>query len=696
MFIVIGSVLYHIIFEPVKTKDMLLVFGVFTLLILGVSTFFRLGIVGEFLALTFLTIFGYIGTFIIVVVGSALMISLLTGRSLFNIDLSKFKLKPRQEKVIKKEIPLEYYEGEEYYESAAAKEESKRLKELEEEELERKRNLPNAVTLTLDDEPRKPKKFVRAEVEKEKEQEHKEEPAPQINQIKISGPAKVEIANEEIKRDESSFNYMYPTKELLKMPPTQESRINHSYIIENSKKLEETLKSFGVKATVTEVSQGPTVTRYELSPGSGVKVSKISNLADDLALNLAARGIRIEAPIPGKSVVGVEVPNENPSIVYFSELIESSVFKVFPSKLAFAIGKDIEGKVVVFDIAKMPHLLIAGATGAGKSVCINTLIVSLLYKSSPDEVKLIMIDPKVVELSVYDGIPHLLVPVVTDPKKAAGALNWAVREMLRRYEAFATTGVRDLAGYNRTLIETGEKPLPQIVIIIDELSDLMMAAPNEVEDAICRLAQMARAAGLHLIIATQRPSVDVITGLIKANVPSRLAFSVSSGTDSRTILDSVGAEKLLGRGDMLFSPIGIRKPLRVQGAFISDKEVEQIVEFLKENNDTTYTQEMIQEVTTATKTAATIGSKEVEADDKDEFYDEAVKYVVNQEKASASMLQRKFRIGYQRASRLIESLETNGMIGPEDGSKPRKVLVSRLGLEAMNEMNENEVEKAET
>ena len=477
-----------------------------------------------------------------------------------------------------------------------------------------------------------------------------------------------QIAKEAVFAVDKQLPHEFPPEGLLKKGAVENKSASKAQILETSRKLEATLKSFGVEAKVMEVSKGPTVTRYELSPGQGVKVSKISGLADDLALNLAAQGIRIEAPIPGKAAVGIEVPNKEAQIVYFHDIVSDEEFKRFPSNLAFGLGKDIAGKTVVYDIAKMPHLLIAGATGAGKSVCINTLVGSILYKAPPDLVKLIMIDPKVVELSVYNGIPHLLIPVVTDPKKASGALNWAVREMLRRYDLFAETGVRDLKGYNQLAEQTVEREIePQIVIIIDELADLMMAAPGEVEDSICRLAQMARAAGLHLIIATQRPSVDVITGVIKANIPSRLAFSVSSGTDSRTILDTVGAEKLLGRGDMLFSPIGTNKPIRIQGAFISDKEVEAMVDFLKVDNE--YSQEMIDKITSS--------SKEIEmSEDADEFFEPAVEFVIAKEKASASMLQRQFRIGYNRAARLIEDLEAKGIIGPEDGSKPRKVLMT--------------------
>ncbi len=466
--------------------------------------------------------------------------------------------------------------------------------------------------------------------------------------------------------------YEFPPIDLLKENPYEPSSDTKALIMENSRKLEETLESFGVEAKVIEVNSGPTVTRYEVEPGKGVKVSRISGLADDLALNLAAMGIRIEAPIPGKAAVGIEIPNKEVMPVYLREVIDDDEFLSFPSKLSFPLGKDISGDTVVTDIAKMPHLLIAGATGSGKSVCINTLITGILYKARPDEVKLLMIDPKVVELSVYNGIPHLLIPVVTDPKKAAGALNWAVKEMIRRYNLFAETAVRDLKSYNALRAENEKEPLPHIVIIIDELADLMMAAPGEVEDAICRLAQMARAAGLHLIIATQRPSVDVITGLIKANVPSRLAFAVSSGTDSRTILDMIGAEKLLGKGDMLFSPVGIGKPRRIQGAFISDKEVEAIVNFLKKSHWSSYDLNMIEDITSANVTIEQEGEV-------DEFFDEAVRFVITKERASASMLQRQFRIGYNRASRMIEDMELRRIIGPEDGSKPRKVLIKSWG-----------------
>lgn len=478
--------------------------------------------------------------------------------------------------------------------------------------------------------------------------------------------------------------YVFPPINLLGRDPGNSGGSGILEQQKNGRKLEMTLKSFGVEARVINVSAGPTVTRYEVSPSQGVKVSKIVNLADDIALNLAASGIRIEAPIPGKAAVGIEVPNKETKSVYLRTVLESDAFRKHPSKLAFALGEDITGNPIVTDIAKMPHLLIAGATGSGKSVCINTLITSILYKADPKEVKLLLVDPKVVELSVYNGIPHLLIPVVTDPKKASAALNWAVREMLERYNDFAACGVRDIKGFNAMKEEKGEPEakMPQIVIIIDELADLMMAAPGEVEDSICRLAQMARAAGMHLIIATQRPSVDVITGVIKANIPSRLAFAVSSGIDSRTILDMVGAEKLLGKGDMLFYPSGQAKPSRIQGAFVTDKEVEQIVDFLRKSSRPGYTQEMVDQITAVAKTASGL------SEETDEFFEQAVDLILEKEKASVSMLQRQFRIGYNRAARLMDELERRGLVGPEEGSKPRKVLITRAQWEEMQSPTE--------
>ena len=462
---------------------------------------------------------------------------------------------------------------------------------------------------------------------------------------------------------------------------------------ETAYRLQQTLNTFGVKVSITDISQGPAVTRYELQPEQGVKVSKIVGLADDIKLNLAATDIRIEAPIPGKAAIGIEVPNKENTAVALRDLLESSEFKEFSSNLAFAVGKDIAGKVVVADIAKMPHMLIAGATGSGKSVCINTLIMSILYKAHPDDVKLIMVDPKVVELSVYNGIPHLLIPVVTDPKKAAAALHWGVSEMTDRYKKFADFNVRDLKGYNQkveSMKERGEEnapaKMPQIVIIVDELADLMMVAPGEVEESICRLAQLARAAGIHLIIATQRPSVDVITGLIKANMPSRVAFSVSSGVDSRTILDMNGAEKLLGKGDMLFYPQGYTKPARVQGAFVSDKEVSDVVDFLKNQTLGNIYAEDIQEKIMNMGSGGSAGTSSGDGGSSlDEYFADAGRFIIDKDKASIGMFQRMFKIGFNRAARIMDQLYEYGVVGEEEGTKPRKVLMSMEQFEQLLE-----------
>lgn len=483
--------------------------------------------------------------------------------------------------------------------------------------------------------------------------------------------------------------YQYPPLKLLKRGDGRSQGDSDAHLRKTAQKLQETLHNFGVNVTVTNVSCGPTVTRYELQPEMGVKVSKIVGLSDDIKLNLATPDIRIEAPIPGKAAVGIEVPNKENSPVMLRDLLQSEEFKNAKSKLSFAAGKDIAGKPVVADIAKMPHLLIAGATGSGKSVCINTLIISILYKATPDEVRLIMIDPKVVELSVYNGIPHLFIPVVTDPKKAAGALNWAVSEMTSRYNAFAEYGVRNLGEYNKKVanmrVPEGEKApekMPQIVIIVDELADLMMVAPGEVEDAICRLAQLARAAGIHLIIATQRPSVNVITGLIKANMPSRIAFSVSSGVDSRTILDMNGAEKLLGKGDMLFYPQGYQKPARLQGAFVSDEEVSAVVEYVSDKNQgAVYDTAIEKQVNIASAPGGAGGG------DRDVYFTEAGKFIIEKEKASIGMLQRMFKIGFNRAARIMDQLCDAGVVGPEEGTKPRKVLMSAEEFE--NYLEEN-------
>ncbi len=467
-------------------------------------------------------------------------------------------------------------------------------------------------------------------------------------------------------------NYKLPGTNLLSLPMGNKSGNGKKEVMNNVKILEDTLKNFGVSANISQVSVGPTITRYELQLSPGVKVSKILSLADDISLSLASPGIRIEAPIPGKAAIGIEVPNKDISMVLLREVLESEEFKKQKSKISFCLGKDVAGATIVADLSKMPHLLIAGSTGSGKSVCINALIASILYKATPDEVKLLLIDPKVVELSVYNKIPHLLVPVVTDPKKAAGALNWAVMEMTERYKKFAMNNVRDIYGYNKSDKEGLEK-LPQIVVVIDELADLMMVSPGEVEDSICRLAQMARAAGIHLVVATQRPSVDVITGLIKANIPSRISFAVSSHVDSRTIIDMGGAEKLLGKGDALFYPVGEAKPVRVQGAFVSEKEIERLVGFIKDQIPVNYDNQIIKEIEQKVDFN--------ENNEADELLNDAIRMVVESGQASILMLQRRLKIGYSRAARIIDQLEERNIIGGFEGSKPRKVLMSKEDLD---------------
>ena len=508
------------------------------------------------------------------------------------------------------------------------------------------------------------------------------------HKVSVKAPEKTEKVQEQVvipkPENKPVKKYVFPPLSKLQKGSGRSGGSTERELKETAKRLQQTLQTFGVKVTITDISQGPAVTRYELQPEQGVKVSKIVGLTDDIKLNLAATDIRMEAPIPGKAAIGIEVPNKENSAVALRDLLETKEFKDFPSNIAFAVGKDIAGKTVVADIAKMPHMLIAGATGSGKSVCINTLIMSILYKAHPDDVKLIMIDPKVVELSVYNGIPHLLIPVVTDPKKAAGALHWGVAEMTDRYQKFADLNVRDLKGYNQKAEEMKAKgdpeaptKLPQIVIIVDELADLMMVAPGEVEESICRLAQLARACGIHLIIATQRPSVDVITGLIKANMPSRVAFSVSSGVDSRTILDMNGAEKLLGKGDMLFYPQGYSKPARVQGAFVSDKEVSDVVEFLKNQSLGNIYNEDIQEkiASIGSQSSGSAGSNDG-GTERDQYFVEAGKFIIDKDKASIGMLQRVFKIGFNRAARIMDQLCEAGVVGEEEGTKPRKVLMS--------------------
>ena len=499
----------------------------------------------------------------------------------------------------------------------------------------------------------------------------------------------VPIAYEEPKE------YIFPSTDLL-TPGTASGKGREELarsMQETADKLKRTLQDFGVGVTITNISRGPSVTRYELQPEQGVKVSKIVNLADDIKLNLAAEDIRIEAPIPGKAAIGIEVPNKEKQMVAFRDLLESDEFTKAKSKTIFAAGKDIAGKTVVADIEKMPHLLIAGQTGSGKSVCINTIIMSILYKARPSEVKLIMIDPKVVELSVYNGIPHLLIPVVTDPKKAAAALNWAVREMGDRYNKFKELGVRNIAGYNEKIKKmedaqaAGYSKMSYLVVIVDEFADLMMVASKDVEDAVCRLAQLARAAGIHLVLATQRPSVNVITGVIKANIPSRIAFSVSSAIDSRTILDRGGAEKLLGKGDMLFFPTGYSEPIRVQGAFVSDKEVSDVVDFLRENNATP---EYDHSVTEIVEEPETEPAEKKAAPENDEYFEDAGRFVIESDRAAAGQLQRRFSIGFNRAGRIIDQLHKAGVVGPAVGTKPRKVLMTMEEFEAMLHGEETE------
>ena len=475
---------------------------------------------------------------------------------------------------------------------------------------------------------------------------------------------------------EAELNYEFPPIEILQLANNKDDGTSRKALLATAEKLRKTLYSFGVSAKVENVSVGPAITRYEISPAPGVRVSKIANLADDIALSLEAETIRIEAPIPGKHAVGIEVPNKTKSIVSLREIIESDKFQDSKSKLAFALGKDVAGDTIVTDIAKMPHLLIAGSTGSGKSVCINTLIASVIYKAKPSEVKMLMIDPKIVELSIYNGIPHLLIPVVTDAQKAAGALKWAVQEMENRYNLFAQKNVRNIDGYNELADKEGMPRLPHMLIIIDELADLMMVASKEVQDAICRLAQKARAAGMHLVIATQRPSVDVITGVIKANIPSRIAFSVSSQVDSRTILDSAGAEKLLGKGDMLFYPAGAPKPTRIQGAFISDKEVENLVNFIKKDGGEIYDAGIMEKIDKANEPEK-VTDVESEDNEEDPLLEEAIDLVVDSQTASTSFIQRRFKVGYARAGRIIDQMEERGIISGYQGSKPREVLMPK-------------------
>ena len=571
-------------------------------------------------------------------------------------NIKKESLDEKQRKVVSA-----YYDTDTYNEPAEG--EKKTHREQSEESAQERRDIDTAL------------KAAKAEAMDDKT------PATEPEKIDFKAETDKFTQNLEKESGEAEESYKFPPLTLLKEAKAQNAAALSAELDNTATRLVDTLKSFGVETRIVDISRGPTVTRYELQPSAGVKISKITNLADDIALNLATAGVRIEAPIPNKAAVGIEVPNKASAVVGVRGILESPVFTSAKSKLTVALGRDIGGNAVVTDIAKMPHGLIAGATGSGKSVCINSIIISILYKAKPDEVKLLMIDPKVVELGIYNGIPHLLVPVVTDPRKVSGALGWAVSEMEKRYKMFADRGVRDLAGYNRFVEQLGDPEvlkMPHIVIIIDELADLMMTAPNEVEDSINRIAAKARAAGMHLIIATQRPSVDVVTGVIKANIPTRIAFAVSSQIDSRTILDSAGAEKLLGRGDMLFSPVGSSKPNRIQGCFVSDEEVEAVVEYIKGDHSADYDDDVMVEIErqAAVEKKQKTGLKE-DGPDEDPMLNDAIKVVVENGQASTSLLQRKLKLGYARAARIVDEMEQRGVVGPYEGSKPRRVLITK-------------------
>ena len=648
------------------------------------------GALGTIAAVPLFKLFDKIGT-IILCIG----VSLILFATTFGIDISgiisnwiqsgveKRKQKQEQKLVEKQEQEIQKEKKRE----KTIKENRKAYLDIEETEPEQEQIKINLNGRTIEEEPKKKKKFKHGKDDivplgMEKQEKEKIEPDFIENNLFKQEEEKKEEKVKEVLQLEHAIAvedeyYEYPPIELLSKGSPKAIKGGAKALTDIATKLQKTLYSFGVQAKVENVSVGPAITRYELKPAEGVRVSKIANLADDIALNLAAETIRIEAPIPGKQAVGIEVPNTEKETVHFRDVVESDEFQDSKSKLSVALGKDVAGNMAIADIAKMPHALIAGATGSGKSVCINTIISSIIYKAKPSEVKLVMVDPKVVELSVYNGIPHLLIPVVTDPRKAAGALAWAVQEMDNRYNVFAQKGVRDLKGYNALIEkEEGIGKLPQIVIIIDELADLMMVAAKEVEDSICRLAQKARAAGMHLIIATQRPSVDVITGIIKANIPSRIAFAVSSQVDSRTILDQIGAEKLLGKGDMLFYPSGAPKPTRIQGAFVSDDEVEKIVSFVKSNGEAKYSEDILESIENSNKTDKELAEEDSVDDDTDPLLMEAIDVVVETGQASTSFIQRRFKVGYARAGRIIDQMEERGVISGYQGSKPRQVLMT--------------------
>ena len=655
------------------------------------------GALGALLAIPMAKLIGNIGT-IIVCMGIAIILAATTFgvnvSELINMIVEKHQEKQenkKEEKLHEKESRMQERENREL-ERAKAKQEARLKKQKQENNPDEQIQINFGGHIIEEESPKKLKKFkhdkddlIPLGMEKTKK------PEPDVienNLFKQEEEQKQDKTKEVLQLEHTitveDENYEYPPVELLSKGSQKGIKGGAKALTDTATKLQKTLYSFGVSAKVENVSVGPAITRYELKPAEGVRVSKIANLADDIALNLAAETIRIEAPIPGKQAVGIEVPNKEKQAVHLREVLESEEFENSESKLTIALGKDVAGNTQLADIAKMPHVLIAGSTGSGKSVCINTIITSIIYKAKPSEVKLVMVDPKVVELSVYNGIPHLLIPVVTDPKKAAGALAWAVQEMDNRYNLFAKKGVRDLKGYNKAVKkDEGVGMLPQIVIIVDELADLMMVAAKDVEESICRLAQKARAAGMHLVIATQRPSVDVITGLIKANVPSRIAFAVSSQVDSRTILDSVGAEKLLGKGDMLYFPAGAPKPAIVQGAFVSDEEVEKIVDFIKQNGTATYSEDILETIENSNKTDKEIAMEKDEDDDTDPFLMDAIETVVETGQASTSFIQRKFKVGYARAGRIIDQMEERGVISGYQGSKPREVLMT---LEKLNEL----------
>lgn len=662
------------------------------------------GAIGAIVAIPIIQLLGMTGA-VILAIGVAVLVLIF----MFGIHPAKLITDAIENMEERKEERRNLSFEEDDEEEELAKKE--RIKRIDKKELRRNNKkesidipLDDQITINLNDKPGKLKKYDHSGEDLlplGMEESKKSSPNELENIFKTEQEVKEEKTKEVLVLEHTltseDENYEFPPIELLSEGKPTGLKGGKKAIADNATKLQKTLYSFGVSAKVENVSVGPAITRYELKPAEGVRVSKIANLADDIALNLAAESIRIEAPIPGKQAVGIEVPNKETEMVHLRDILETDTFMDYESNLAFALGKDVAGNEVVTDIAKMPHVLIAGSTGSGKSVCINTLITSIIYKAKPSEVKLVMVDPKVVELSVYNGIPHLLIPVVTDPKKAAGALSWAVQEMVKRYSLFAAKGVRDIKGYNAQIEKEGSaEKLPQIVIIIDELADLMMVAAKDVEDAICRLAQMARAAGMHLVIATQRPSVDVITGIIKANIPSRIAFAVSSQVDSRTILDMVGAEKLLGKGDMLFYPSGAPKPTRLQGAFVSDKEVEKIVDFLKSNGEVQYSEDIIESIEKANSTDKELEREDVD-DDTDPFLMDAIATVVETGQASTSFIQRRFKVGYARAGRIIDQMEERGIISGYEGSKPRQVLMSKerwqeLNMTKQEETNSEDVE----